>query len=328
MLGIQKTQKSEIVNLTVQDLYSLDKFSVCCSVIGIGNFDGVHLGHQEIIKNCIYSAKLLNCQSVIISFFPHPTLLIKPTAYLGLITSYEDKIQKITNLGIEKVVNLTFDQDMANMTDHEFIDLIVKKFCPKKIITGDNFFYGSRKHGNVMKLSYAAHKLEFSYSVVQQIFYQNEPISSSLVRQALQKGFIEKTNLLLGANYTLTGKVQVGKKVASSKLGYPTANFMWPNDLFQIKFGVYFSRVFIDDKFYFGVTNIGIKPTVSQNQEVIVESHIVDFCGDLYERVIKLELLSFLRPERQFSDLWMLKTQINKDVKLAKHLIKFGSFKN
>ena len=326
MLNIQRAQ-TPVVNLTVQELYDLGKNNEHCSVIGIGNFDGVHLGHQEVIKNCVYAARVLNCRPMIISFVPHPIAVIKPASYGGLITLHQDKIEKIISLGIKEIISLVFDQEMAKIADYEFIDLIAKKFCPKKIITGDNFFYGYKKHGNVMKLSQAAYRLGFSYSAIKQIFYQNEPISSSLIRRALEQGFIEKTNALLGANYVITGKVIVGKRVASSKLGYPTANFVWPHGLFQIKFGVYLARVVIDNQSYFGVANIGIKPTVSRDHKVMVEIHILDFYGSLYEHLIKLELLSFLRPERKFADLGMLRTQINNDIKLAKHLIKFGSFR-
>ncbi|WHQ46711.1 MAG: riboflavin biosynthesis protein RibF [Candidatus Midichloria sp.] len=294
------------------------------SVIGLGNFDGVHLGHQEIIKNCIDFAKILGARPIIVSFLPHPVSLIRPESYLGLIESYEDKVNKLLNFGIANVISLKFDHALAKLSDHEFIDLLFKRFNPKKIITGNNFFYGHKKTGSVSKLHLEASRYGFSYTPIQQVFFEGVPISSSLVREALSKGFIKKVNKLLGdINYGLSSTVTKGSQVAGSKLGIPTANFVWPSELFQARLGVYLSKIRAGSDFYFGLTNIGYRPTL-EDDKVWVETHLFDFMGDLYGAKIKVELLSFLRPERKFSSLETLKAQINADIRLAKHLMNFG----
>ena len=320
------TEKSngnaEIINLLDA---SSSSFSTGSSVIGLGNFDGVHLGHQEIIKNCIYFAKLLDARPIIVSFLPHPVSLIRPESYLGLIECYEDKVNKLLNLGIASVVNLRFDLTFAKLPAHEFINLLFKRFNPKKIITGSNFFYGHKKSGNVATLHLEASIYGFSYTPIQQVFFEGMAISSSLVRDALSKGFIEKVKKLLGdTNYSLNGTVTKGSQIASSKLEIPTANFAWPAELFQVKAGVYLSKVCVDNVFYFGLTHIGHRPSLTENNKFWVETHLFDFKGDLYGLTIKVELLSFLRPERKFTSLETLKAQIDADIRLARHLMNFG----
>ncbi|MDJ1312936.1 MAG: riboflavin biosynthesis protein RibF [Candidatus Midichloria mitochondrii] len=321
------TEKSdgnaEIINLLDT---SSGPFSIGPSVVGLGNFDGVHLGHQEIVKNCVYFAKILGAKPVVVSFLPHPVSLIRPESYLGLIESYEDKVNKLLNLGIANVISLKFDQAFAKLPAHEFINLLFKKFNPKKIITGSNFLYGHKKSGNVSTLHLEASTYGFSYTPIQQVFFEGMAISSSLVRDALSKGFIEKVKKLLGdANYSLSGTVTKGSQIASSKLEIPTANFAWPAELFQVKAGVYLSKVYVaDNVFYFGLTHIGHRPSLTENNRVWVETHLFDFKGDLYGVTIKIELLSFLRPERKFASLETLKAQIDADIRLARHLINFG----
>ena len=292
------------------------------SAVALGNFDGVHLGHQEIIKNCLTAAKKLGVPSILLSFRPHPATILVPASDYKLIVQYNDKIQYIKSLGIDHVIELDFTPEFSKLTAEEFVQsVLIKQLNIKYLCTGNNFFYGHNRKGDVKKLMQESKQYNFEYQAINQIYMNDYAISSSLIRKMISRGSIETVNQMLGRKYKINGIVNRGKQVAANKLGFPTANMKWDQDLIKPYPGVYISRVKLGNIYKFGVTNIGYKPTVLDDGDFMVETHLLDFSDDLYDMNVAVELLAFLRPERKFDSISALKMQIENDMRSAKYHI-------
>lgn len=292
-------------------------------VLAIGNFDGIHLGHQKIINQCVDLAKKHNFTPAILTFEPHPSQLTNIGQKKKLIYNNAQKIAIIKDLNIVHLFIFEFNNQIMNMPHNKFVeDILIKMFKVKGIVTGYNFFFGKNRLGDTKFLKTISKQNGFTYDAVDKFNKDFIEVSSSKIRDLLSKGMVETASKILGKNYFIAGKVIYGKKLART-LGFKTANIKLDQDYIYPLNGVYLVNIIIEDSniSYFGVANIGTKPTVSNDKTIILEVHIFEFDEDIYEKNIKVEFISFLRPERNLKDLEKLKYQIKKDISDAKYII-------
>lgn len=286
------------------------------SVIALGNFDGVHKGHIALINKAIENAKKLNIKSSILLFNEHTDNLVK----LGkkeIITNNNTKLKILENLGIDLIYLINFTKEFMSYSPIKFLDyFLAKNLKIKGVVVGYDYTYGYKKSGNVELLNKNKNLFE-SIEVIDQISYNGEKISSSLIRKLIEGGKIKEANFLLSRPYKLIGKI-IHAKGLGKKMGYPTANLQLIDNFVIPKFGVYDSDIIIKGKRFKASTNIGTNPTV-ENDGVKIESHILDFTRDIYGYTVELELLDFVRPELKFNSVEELFDQIEKDVLVTRN---------
>lgn len=267
----------------------------------LGFFDGVHLAHQEVIKSAInYAEKVcvITFKSSPAEFFGKDCKYIYPR---------EKSVEKIKSLGVDEVIELDFAQ-IAAMPAEEYLQTLVKKYSPVSISTGFNHTFGKNRSGNAEFLETNSQKYGYKYFCVPAQMRNNKVISSTYIKELLQEGQVEQANELLGSNFSISGMVIKGAQLGRT-IGFPTANIKYPPNIIQLPHGVYAARV----GGHAGVLNWGMKPTVHNIKEPIVEVHILDYEGDLYGKNIEIDILKKLRNEQKFANLEELKLQIKKD---------------
>jgi riboflavin kinase/FMN adenylyltransferase len=291
--------------------------------LAIGNFDGMHLGHQKVINSCIEIAKQNNLTPAVLTFHPHPDSIINPaSSEKKLMCNTATKVKLMDGFVIPHLFLLDFNTNLMEMTSDEFIEkILIEKFRVKAVVTGYNFHFGYKKLGNITTLKNASEKHGFIYRSVKQLTRDNCEISSSRIRKLLKLGAIETVNQLIGREYTITGEVIHGKKIAKT-IDCQTANIALKEDLCYPLNGVYLVELAISGKQKFGVANIGIRPTVSDENTTLLEVHIFDFAEDIYGEILEIKFLHFLRPERKFKNIESLKVQVQKDISDAQYALK------
>lgn len=291
-----------------KDLFKLEN-----TVVGLGFFDGVHLGHQELINRMVTIAKTNSLKSVLVTFQKSPAeKFIDNVEYL---TTNEEKECLINSLGVDYLFELDFDFQMMNLTGLEYLEKVVcKSFKPKYIFTGFNHTFGKDKSGDSKMLKSNEERFGYKYVEIPAVEFEGDIVSSTRIRSCLKTANIELANRLLGYDYALLGKVIEGNKIGRT-IGFPTANFEYPLPKVQIPFGVYSVRVEIDGESYLGMLNYGKKPTLNYTVlEPVLEVNIFDFAKNIYNKQIKINLLKWIREEQKFSSLLDLKSQIEKDL--------------
>ena len=290
------------------------------SVITIGSFDGIHLGHRRLMEITKDSAVELNSVSVVLTFHPHPLKVVNPEAKIKLITTFEKKIELIEETGIDYLVYITFTPEFANMRAEDFIkNIIVKKLNPIKIIVGHDFGFGVNKSGNIALLEKLSNELGFELEVVEPVVIDKEIVSSTLIRRLVITGKVCAVKRFLGRDYSVHGRVVKGCG-RGKQLGFPTANIIPEEELFP-KDGVYVTHVGISGKFYDSITNVGSNPTFDDTVRRI-ETYIFDFDEDLYDKEIEVFFLERLREEIKFDNINELEARIKKDIELAELILK------
>ncbi len=285
------------------------------AVVTIGNFDGVHLGHREILKNLISEAKKNHGETVIVTFFPHPRKVLNiNTKNLKFITSIEDKLHIFEKLGIDNVVIINFTEEFSKISSSDFLQhFIIEKIHPVKIVTGYDHRFGNSGTGNFQLLSEMAEKYGFSVEKILEKNCENLTVSSTLIRESLQKGDVKTANALLGYEYSYFGKVVPGQQIGR-KIGFRTANLEIDEEFRLIEHnGVYATIVEIDSNQYKSMTYIGNRPTMNDGRPASIEVFVFDFNGDLYGKNIRLRFIDFVRDEQNFNSLQNLENQLNKD---------------
>ena len=294
------------------------------SVVAIGNFDGVHIGHQSLIKLIIERAKSKNSNSGILSFEPHPREFFDKHKQSFKIMNTESRRKKLSKTGLDFIIELPFNKSVANMEPSTFIeDILHRKFGITHIIIGQDFKFGKARSGNADTLK----RLGKTFGIKVEIFEikknRNLNISSSRIRDLIKTGEVETANDLLGSCHSVIGKVQTGERIGR-KLGFPTANIQFGKCIIPC-FGVYASRVRIlsayDKKIYDGATSIGTRPTFGINHPNL-EVYIFEFDKDIYGLEIEVELNFFVRSEITFSDTKALIRQMEEDCTHIKELLK------
>ncbi len=283
------------------------------SVITIGTFDGVHLGHKKIIERLCEFGQNNQLNSLILTFFPHPRMVLNKDYNLKLLSTIEEKKTRLEALGVDALVIEPFTIDFANLSAEDYVKtVLVEQLNAKHIIIGYDHRFGKNRTANIDDLKFYGSSLGFTVEEIPAEDIEAVSISSTKIRHALHEGLIEKANRYLGDHYTIQGMVVKGKGIGKS-LNYPTANIQINSDLKLIpKHGVYIVKCLIDNKFCWGMMNIGVNPTFDNN-ELSIEVHFLDYDGDLYGNALNIELLKHLRNEKKFNSIENLKNQIALD---------------
>jgi len=289
--------------------------------VTIGNFDGVHLGHQILFSEVAGLAYRHQGTSVAITFNPHPLQVVRPEAGIKLISSCDQKRELIEMAGLDVLIIIPFTRDFATTTATTFVDeVLVKTIGVKELVVGYDYAFGKGREGDINFLKQQGAAKGFPVTVVEPYYVDEILASSTKVRELVSLGKMREGRKLLGRYYQIRGEVQMGKQRGGAQLGFPTANLdISPEDLCP-RHGVYVTQVIYDGKCYGGVLNIGYNPTFGE-EKLSAETHIFDFNQDIYGKPIKINLLRYLRGERKFNGPDELATQISTDVIQAKEVL-------
>jgi len=304
--------------------HSIQKFKEkkYTSILTIGTFDGVHIGHQKIIERLNHSKKKSKDKSIILTFFPHPRKVLQFGNEIKMLNTMDEKIQLLEKFGLDYLVIEPFTEEFSQLSALNFTrDILVNQLAIKKLIIGHDHHFGKNREGNFEQLQEFGELYDFEVEEITAQEIENVSVSSTKIRKALEEGLIEKANAYLGYNYLLTGKIVKGEGLGR-KINFPTINIYIQEDYKLIpKKGVYIIKTTISKKIIFGIMNIGNRPTVSGKNQTI-EVHLLDFKENLYGEKIQIEVLKHLRDEQKFDSIEILSSQIKKDENTARKWIK------
>ena len=299
----------------------LSDFSLQRSWVTIGSFDGVHLGHQYLVRKLVDGAHAAGSQAVIITFNPHPAVFFKRVSASNLLSSPEERESLLCTLGVDKVITLSFDASVANLTAEQFVQMMKEYLGIEHLQAGADFALGKNRTGTMLELARLGTPLGIEVEIVPPFVMDGKVVSSSLIRLLLQSEQVKEANTMLGRPYALTGEVVHGE-ARGSRLGFPTANMQIPAERLLPANGIYATRAIIDGESYPSVTNIGIRPTFDHPLSAPrVEPYLMNVDGDFYGKRLTLEFIEFLRPEIKFPDAASLIRQINRDVEKAREVL-------
>ena len=290
-------------------------------VLTIGNFDGVHKGHLALFDKVKERAKAIAGQSVVMTFEPHPLKIMRPANGPQLITHTGQKLELIEKAGIDVIVCVSFDREFAAIQARDFVSsILVKKIGIKEIVVGYDYTFGHNREGDINLLREIGNDSGFVVHLVGPIEIDHTLVSSTSIRRLVQEGRLEEARVLLGRDFEVQGTVVKGQNRGSRLLGFPTANLSPHGELLP-KRGVYAVKLLIDDAVYNGVTNVGYNPTFGDTG-LTVETHILDFSGELLGKTIKVDFVKRLRDEKTFKSLGELSDQIARDIAQAKEVFR------
>lgn len=292
-----------------------DFIKITNAIVTIGTFDGVHLGHQAVFKQMVDKARQIGGETVVITFFPHPRIVISPNDNrLRLITSQEDKIEHLRRSNIDNLIIINFTKEFSHTSSEDFIkDYVVRYIQPAILVIGYDHHFGSNRSGDFDTLSKLGMEFHFAVEKINEQDIEDITISSTKIRSALQQGDIKLANKLLGYSYSTSGIVTHGDSIGRT-LGFPTANIsIKPEYQLIEKTGVYATIAKVDGKDYPSMTYIGRRPTISNGLPTSTETYIMDFDGDLYGKEIRVTFVDRVRDEMTFDNLERLKSQIQED---------------
>lgn len=282
------------------------------TAITLGKFDGIHRGHQLLLKK-ILSQKAKGLTSVMFTFSSHPhnVLLHKD---IKLIYTVDEKRVLLEKWGIDVLISYPFTEETVSIEAYDFVkDILIDQLDGKMIVVGKDFRFGHNREGDINLLKKLSREFDFELVVYDKFAIKNLTVSSTLIKTAISDGNLEYANHLLGSPYMVVGKVKHGRKIGRT-LGFPTINIIPIARKLLPPNGVYVSNTNINGRMYPGLTNIGQNPTVGETKQKQVETFLFDFKGDLYDKTICVQILSMLRPEYKFDNIDLLKEQINKDI--------------
>lgn len=286
------------------------------AVLTIGTFDGVHVGHQKIIQQINEEASKIGGESVLFTFFPHPRMVISPDSHgLKLIQTQAEKIDNLERLGLDNLIIFPFTKEFSAVTATEFVsEYLVKKLNVHTIVVGYDHQFGKNREGSLAHLQALSNELHFKVIEIPAHEIDEVNVSSTKIRQAIESGDIETANLYLNEPFQLTGEVAKGQQLGRT-IGFPTANIEIQDSLKIIPaIGVYAVRVELENgSFYYGMMNIGVRPTVTEEKITKLEAFLFDFSGDLYYQKIKVHLFKRIRGEHRFQSIDILRNQLQED---------------
>lgn len=293
------------------------------SVVTIGTFDGVHIGHQTILKRLVLEAEKQNGKSILITFWPHPRFILnKNSNSLRLLSTFEEKVDLIANIGVDYIVKVAFTPEFAKLSAEEFVkNFLIEAIGTKTLFIGYDHHFGNNREGNIEFLKCNEEKYDFEVNEISKQEIDHIGVSSTKIRQTLESGEIHLANSLLGRNYSICGTVVDGQKRGKS-IGFPTANIQVAESFKLLPAdGVYAVKAEVEGSLYLGMLNIGFKPTVG-GKERSIEAHLFNFEKDIYGKQVSIEFVKPLRKEMKFENIEALKTQLNKDKKQALSILK------
>jgi riboflavin kinase/FMN adenylyltransferase len=292
-------------------------------VVTMGNFDGIHRGHQRIFRSLREEALANQGTAVVITFFPHPLKILRPDRAPLLITSLQDRVALIERCGIDRVICLPFTQELANWDAERFVqDILVRKIGTKEVLVGEDFRFGKNRRGDLAYLQEQGKACGFKVLKIGPVRLDGMEVSSTRIRQCIQKGRVRESADMLGRPYAICGTVVAGDKRGRT-LGFPTANLSTDAELLPPN-GVYAVRVILGDDRWNGVASLGVKPTFSGSQYSI-EAHIFDFDRDIYGRSVRVEFVEWIREQTSFPSAQALAAQIDRDAQEARRILEQGS---
>ena len=297
--------------VTVQSISNYDKKHL--TAITIGTFDGVHIGHRKILERLINDAKKTNLRSTVLTFFPHPRMVLQKDTEIRLLNTIQEKIKILEHIGLDYLIIHPFTLEFSRISSTEFVrDILVNELKAKKIIIGYDHRFGRNRNANIQDLFAFGNTFNFEVEEIAAQEIDDVSVSSTKIRNALIDGDIKTANEYLGYNYMLTGDVKKGKGLGR-QLSFPTANLFIAEKYKLIpKNGVYVVKSILNGKLFYGMMNIGFNPTVDGSTKSI-EIHFFDFNSDLYGQNIQVDIIERIRDEHKFKSLEELKTQLLKD---------------
>lgn len=282
-------------------------------IIAIGNFDGIHLGHQKILEFLVKKVRKHALFSLVLTFSPHPEKILGEKR-IKMIQTLDQRVKEIKRFGIKAVLIVPFDEKFSSLSSQDFIKrIVVNTLRAKAVIVGQNFHFGKNREGDISLLNRLASRYNFQVHSVPSVTKEGKTVSSSLVRSLLEDGKIEKANVLLGRLYEIEGKVIKGES-RGKILGFPTANIKTKNEI--IPPGVFISTAEIESRTFLSLTNVGSRPTFNQ-QDTNIESYIINFNNNLYGKQIRINFIKKIRDETKFKTPDDLTQQIEKDLETA-----------
>ena len=290
------------------------------TVLTIGNYDGVHLGHRKILATVVKKAAEIRGTSMVMTFEPHPVKVIAPERNIKLLTTTEEKARLIEAMGIHVLLLINFNREFASMLPDDFItEVLIKKLAIREVIVGDQYTFGRHKKGTLDLLKKQGKLLGFGVQAIRNVAVHGNIVSSSVIRSLLQKGAVSESSKYLGRAYSIEGNVIRGKGRGQRLLNIPTANITTPVEIAPRE-GVYAVKVDLRDKQYDGVANIGKNPTFG-NENVSYEVHLFSFSGNLLGERIRIYFIDRIRGERAFPDASALEKQIRADIESARQIL-------
>ncbi len=290
------------------------------TVVTIGNFDGVHLGHRAILGLVVQRARELGGQAVAVTFNPHPVKVLRPEVNLPLLTTQDQKLKLLTASGLDAVVVLPFTAEFAALPARDFVrQYFCERLRAREVVVGHDYCFGRGREGNIDLLKEMGEVYGFTVQVVWAVEVDRAVVSSSLIRALLRLGKVTEAGRLLGRPYGVAGRVIQGKGRGAKLLGVPTANILTPNELLPST-GIYAVWVRRGEEILPGVANIGTCPTFD-NSELSLEVHLMEFSGDLYGENLEVQFVTRLREEQRFPSLEALAAQIHADIAAARQAL-------
>ena len=287
------------------------------TVLTLGVFDGLHLGHQLIMRTVVERARAVGAVPTVITFDPHPRAVLHPESAPPLLQTFDQKIEAFGVLGIEQTIVVRFTKEFASIQAGQFLREVVKdRLHAKEVYLGKGFAFGHNREGNIELLRKLGDELGFVAGEVPEVSLRGKRVSSSKIRELLSRGQVNLARRMLGRPYGVEGLVERGAE-RGHKLGFPTAN-LHPQNRVIPKNGVYVTGTLIDGQWRRSVTNVGLRPTFGEATEPSVETYVMNWDGDLYGDVVRVRFLYRLRDERKFASIEELKAQIARDVNRAK----------
>ena len=288
------------------------------TALSLGKFDGVHREHEELLARLMYD-KRQGLKAAVFTFDIPPKKLTENHNY-RLLTTNQEKQAILEERGVDYLLQCPFTPEVMHMEPEDFVAWLVHDLHVKSIVVGTDFRFGHNRRGDRELLGQLAPKYGYELTVVEKLQYQGRDISSTYVREEILKGNMQTANELLGYPFFVQSEVIHGRQLGRT-LGIPTINMELPAEKLLPPKGVYVTRVMISGQRYTGVTNVGQKPTVSSNHKVNVETHILDYEGDLYGQVLRVSFLAFIRPEQKFASVEELKAQMERDIETGRRLV-------
>lgn len=283
--------------------------------IALGSFDGLHLGHLSLLKKTIELAKENNGLSMVFTYKNHPKTLVNPGNVPKLLMDTETKLECLREENIDRVVLKEFTKEFMKIPPEEFIDILCGNYNIKGIVVGFNFRFGHKNLGDIKLLEKLQEKYGYKLYIINPYTYKDNIVSSSRIRESIQKGNVKEASIMLSRPYQIKGKVIHGKKLGRT-IGFPTANLQFDTKYVIPKKGVYYTNVEYNKKIYKGITSVGNNPTVN-GQELTIETFILDFKEEIYGEEIKVFFIELIRDEIKFDSLEELMTAIKKDEEFA-----------
>ena len=290
------------------------------SAVTLGKFDGLHRGHQKLIQKICEKKEKFHVKTIVFAFDMNPLFRQKGLVRKG-ITTNEERKERLSQV-VDVLVECPFDERISTMTAEDFIEkILVQTFHAKYIVVGTDFRFGFEKKGDVAMLAAYAEKNGYELTVVSKEMFGNREISSTYIREELEKGHLENVNQMLGYPYTISGMVEHGKQLGRT-LGFPTLNVHPSDEKMLPPKGVYMTNTFIDGQIYHGLSNVGFKPTVADEHRMLIETFLFDYNGNAYGKEVRTQLLHYKRPEQKFDSVDELKAQIDTDIDYARDYFK------